>query len=84
MPGDGDDAGGGEGRVATPPPPAAAAAAPVLEASKGKCRNATCQTLASVCVRSVMVERNKSINTPLVVTTVLVDRASRRMGKKMH
>ena len=56
----------------------------MLKASKGKCRNATCQTLASVCVRSVMVARNKSIKTPLVVTTVLVDRASRRMGKKMH
>ena len=57
-----------DGRVAVllplPPPLVPAPAVPPA-ASIGKCRKATCQTLASVCVRSVMVERSKSINTPL-------------------
>ena len=56
------------GRVAlllTSPLPLVPAPAVPPAASIGKCRKATCQTLASVCVRSVMVERSKSINTPL-------------------
>ena len=55
------------------PPVPALALATVPAASIGKCRKATCQTLASVCVSSVMVERSKSINTPLVAAITICD-----------